>query len=150
MKMTKSNAMTTLTNAVNDMMTNAEVMNLMSYTDDQQEKLREAIEVALSYKATLDKPHTISPETAAKQAKAAEERKAATAKARAEMISNVAPILRKHLTTDVTVKELTEMASAELPEGFTWHMVQNILSREMKPELVRTERKKGGDLYRLA
>lgn len=145
MKMTKSEAMTVAMNLVDDYMTIA-----TDLTDEQREKLTKAREVYVSYKATLDKPRTVSPETAAKRAKAAEEKKAATKEARAKLVAEIAPILRKHLTTDVTAKELFTKASAELPEGFTAAKVQNILIREMKPELVRTERKKGGDTYRLA
>ena len=144
MKMTKSEAMTVAMNLVDDYMAIADL------TDEQKEKLTKAREVYVSYKATLDKPHTVSPETAAKRAKAAEEKKAATKEARAKLIAEVVPILRKHLTADVTAKELYALASAELPADFTSNKVQNILIREMKPELVRTERKKGGDTYRLA
>jgi len=145
MKMTKSNAMSIAMNLVDDYMAIATEL-----TDEQKEKLMQAREVYASYKATLDKPRTVSPETAAKREKAAEERKAATKEARAKLVSEVAPILRKHLTTDVTAKELFAKAQAELPADFTSNKVQNILIREMKPELVRTERKKGGDTYRLA
>ena len=117
---------------------------------EQRDKLVATREVVEKMKAQLDKPRAASPEAKEKQAAKAEERKAATAKARAEKVAAVAPILRKHLKADITAKELTDAAATELPEGFTWHMVQNILSRELAPELVRTERKKGGDLYRLA
>ena len=91
----------------------------------------------------LAKPHSTSDATK-------EKRKAATAQARIELVSQVAPILRKYLSTDMTAKELFEAAKNELPEDFTAPKVQNILIREMKNELVRTERKKGGDTYRLA
>ena len=76
-------------------------------------------------------------------------RKAETAAKRAELISTVAPILRKHLSKPVTAKELFAAAQAELPEDFTWNRVQNVLIREMAPELIRTERKKGGDTYQI-
>ena len=85
------------------------------------------------------------------EAKAAQSaaRKAKTAAARADVVKVVAPILRKYLDTDRTAKELFAVAQAELPADFTAAKVQNVLIREMKPELVRTERKKGGDTYRL-
>lgn len=146
MKMTKSEAMTVAMNLVDEYLN----LNADAITPEQKTKLEQAKAVYASYKATLDKPRTVSPETAAKRAKAAEERKAATKEARVKMVSEVAPILRKHLTADVTAKELFAMAAPELPAGFTAAKVQNILIREMKPELVRTERKKGGDTYRLA
>lgn len=145
MKMTKSEAMTVAINLVDDYMNIATEL-----TSEQKEKLMKAKEVYTTYKATLDKPRTISPETAAKREKAAEARKVATKEARAKLIAEIAPILRKYLTADVTAKELYALASTELPTDFTAAKVQNILIREMKPELVRTERKKGGDTYRLA
>ena len=77
-------------------------------------------------------------------------RKEANAKARAEHVANVAPILRKHLTKDMTAKELYEAAKSELPADYSWNKVQAMLTRELKPEVIRTERKKGGDTYRLA
>lgn len=144
MKMTKSEAMTVAMNLVDEYLTLAEV------TDEQKEKLAKAREVYASYKATLDKPRTETPEAAAKREKIAEERKAATKEARAKLVAEVTPILRKYLVTDLTAKQLYEVAKGELPADFTGNKVQNILIREMKPELVRTERKKGGDTYRLA
>ena len=119
---------------------------------EQGETTAKAIEkleaMRTTYQNRSEKART--PVNQEKRDAIAAKRKEATAKARAELISTVAPILRKHLTADVTAKELFAKASAELPEGFTAAKVQNILIREMKPELVRTERKKGGDTYRLA
>jgi hypothetical protein len=77
-------------------------------------------------------------------------RKEANAAKRAELVAQVAPTLRSVIDHDMTAKEIFAAAQAQLPEGFTAPKVQNILIREMAPELVRTERKKGGDLYRLA
>jgi hypothetical protein len=119
---------------------------------EQDETTAKAIEkleaMRTTYQNRSEKART--PVNQEKRDAIAAKRKEATAKARAELIATVAPILRKHLTADVTAKELFAKASAELPEGFTAAKVQNILIREMKPELVRTERKKGGDTYRLA
>ena len=119
---------------------------------EQDETTEKAVEKLMAMRTTYqnrsEKART--PVNQEKRDAIAAKRKEATAKARAELISTVAPILRKHLTADVTAKELFAKASAELPEGFTAAKIQNILIREMKPELVRTERKKGGDTYRLA
>lgn len=145
MKMTKSEAMMVAMNVIDDYMNISEEL-----TDAQREKLNKAHEVLASYKATLDKPRTVSPETAAKREAAAEAKKAETKAARAKLVAEVAPILRKYLVTDLTAKELFEVAKGELPEDFTSGKVQNILIREMKEETIRTERKKGGDTYRLA
>jgi len=144
MKMTKSEAMTVAMNLIDDYMAIA-----TDLTDSQKEKLEQAKAVYASYKTTLDKPRTVSPESAAKREAAAEAKKVATKEARAKTAAEVIPALRKHLTTDVTVKELTEMAAPDLPAGYNWHHVQTFLTREMAPELVRTEPKKGGDTYRL-
>ena len=77
-------------------------------------------------------------------------RKEATAKARAELLEKVTPILRANLSEPVTAKELYELCKAELPEDFTWNKVQHILIHEMKPELEITERKRGGNTYQIA
>ena len=68
----------------------------------------------------------------------------------AELVAKVAPVLRKFLTADITAKELFEAAKAELPEDFSAPKVQNILIREMAPELVKTEVKGKANTYRLA
>ena len=124
----------------------------MTAATEQNETTAKAIEKLVAMRSTIQKRNETAhtPVNQEKRDAIAAKRKEATAKARAELISTVAPILRKHLTADVTAKELFAKASAELPEGFTAAKVQNILIREMKPELVRTERKKGGDTYRLA
>lgn len=143
MKMTKSEALSVAMDAMNA---------LTDFSDEISNEQREKMETAAGWltkmKAALDAPRTSQSEE--KRAAKAAERKEATAKARMELVSTVAPILRKHLTADVTAKELYAAAKDELPADFTAAKVQNILIREMKPELVRTERKKGGDLYRLA
>ena len=97
--------------------------------------------------AQLSKPRKTSDE--AKAALSAK-RKAATAQARAEMTAQVIPILREVITKDMTAKEIFAAASDRLPEGFTAPKVQNILLREMAPELVKTETKGKANTYRLA
>lgn len=144
MKMTKSEALTVAMNLA-DL-----YLNNMEATTEQTEKVILAKEIFEKMKATLDKPRTVSPEAAAKAEQKKEARKIATKEARIKLVNEVAPILRKHLTTDVTAKELFAAAQKELLADFTSNKVQNILIRELKSELVRTERKKGGDLYRLA
>lgn len=142
MKMTKTEALTTALNAMTMLKDIAEL------TDTQIEKIDTATEWLDKMKAQLNRPRAAA--SSEKATATAEKRKAETAAARAALVAEIKPILRKHLTTDVTVKELTEAAADELPADFTWHKVQNILSRELAPELIRTERKRGGDLYRLA
>ena len=83
------------------------------------------------------------------RAKAAQKKKDATAKARAELLEKVAPVLRANLSEPVTAKELFEVCKTNLPEDFSWNKVQHILIHEMKPELEITERKKGGNTYQI-
>ena len=90
----------------------------------------------------LSKERTTSPEAAIK-------RKAATAAARADLVAKVAPVLRKYLTTPKTAKELFAEAQAELPTDFTAPKVQNILIREMAPELVKVETKGKANTYQI-
>ena len=75
-------------------------------------------------------------------------RKAATAAARAEMTAQVIPILRDVITTDMTAKEIYAAAANRLPANMSAAKVQNILLREMKPELVITEAKGKANTYR--
>lgn len=98
----------------------------------------EAIEVLNKMVEQLSKPRSD------------EKRKAATASARAELVSKVAPVLRKYLDVDRTAKELFAVAASELPEDFSVAKVQNVLIREMAPELVKTETKGKANTYRLA
>ena len=104
---------------------------------------KNAVEVLTNIRDQIAKPRKTSDE-----AKAA--RSAKTAAARAELVAKVAPVLRKFLTADITAKELFEAAKAELPEDFSAPKVQNILIREMAPELVKTEVKGKANTYRLA
>lgn len=98
--------------------------------------------------AQLSKPRTPASEEA--KAKANAKRKEQTAEARKELVAKVAPVLRKYLTEELTAKELFTKAQNELPEDFSAAKVQNILLREMAPELVKTEAKGKANTYRLA
>lgn len=108
----------------------------------------EVREVLTKMVAQLSKPRTPASDEA--KAKRAAVQKEKTAKARAELVAVVAPVLRKHLTTDVTAKELFEAAKDELPADFSPAKVQNVLLREMKDELVKTETKGKANTYRLS
>lgn len=130
--MTKKNALTIALNALN-----------LVNTD-------EAVEARTTLTKMIDSlsiSHPLSDEAKAKQN---ELRKAKTAAARAELVATVAPVLRKYLTADISAKELFETAKAELPTDFTANKVQNVLLREMRPELVVTEVKGKANTYRLA
>ena len=107
----------------------------------------EVVEVLTKIRDQIAKPRKTSDE--AKAARSAKQ-KAATAQARAEMCAQVIPILREVITTDMTAKEIFAAASDRLPDGFSAPKVQNILLREMAPELVKTETKGKANTYRLA
>ena len=135
-KMALENALTVVKAALSNAENSTEVVALTATV--------ETIEAMI---AQLSKPHTASPEA---KAKMNAKRKEATAVARAELVANVAPILRKYLTEELTAKELFAKAQSELPEDFSAAKVQNILLREMAPELVKTEAKGKANTYRLA
>ena len=84
------------------------------------------------------------------KAKANAKRKAETAAARLALVSQVMPILREVITSDMTAKEIFEAARNRLPADFTAPKVQNILLREMAPMLIKTETKGKANTYRLA
>ena len=139
-----------LTIALNAIAANAQYTNpaydgkettTKSYTGE------EVREVLTKMVDSLSTSRAMSDEAKAKQN---ELRKAKTAAARAELVATVAPVLRKYLTADVSAKELYEAAKAELPADFTHNKVQNVLLREMRPELVVTEAKGKANTYRLA
>lgn len=94
-----------------------------------------------------------TPMSDEKRAAANEKRKAETAKARAELVATVAPVLREglsHTLQGMTAKELFTDTQSRLPADFSWQKVQNILIREMRPELVITETKGKANTYALA
>lgn len=98
--------------------------------------------------AQLEKPRAaLTPEQKDARNQA---RKEQTAAARAALVGVVAPALRTVMTTDMTAKEIFEAAKDELPTDFTVNKVQNILLREMAPEVVKTEHKGKANTYRLA
>ena len=115
-----------------------EALNTVTNTE-----ARETIEKMI---AQLSQKRTASPEA---KEKMNAKRKEATAEARKALIEQVAPVLRKYLTSDLTAKELYEVAKEELPADFSAPKVQNILLREMKDELVKTEAKGKANTYRL-
>lgn len=107
----------------------------------------EVVEVLTKIRDQIAKPHTTSDEAKAKRSA---KQKEATAKARAEMCAQIVPILREAITRDMTAKEIFEAAKNALPADFSAAKVQNILLREMKDELVKTEAKGKANTYRLA
>jgi len=107
----------------------------------------EAAETIRHMIAQLSKTNTMSDEKKAEQSAA---RKAKTAAARAELCAQVIPILRDVITTDMTAKEIYTAAADRLPTDMTAAKIQNILLREMAPELIKTEAKGKANTYRKA
>ena len=134
--MTRNSALQIVTETINAL----DIANC--FNDEQQSKINEALAVIGAMREQLSKPRANATE-------ANEKRKEATAKARAELVATVAPILRKHLIGDLTAKELYESAASELPADFNWQKVQNVLLREMKDEVIKTEAKNKANTYRL-
>lgn len=116
----------------------------LTYIPDDQPEVRDVLNGMI---AQLSKPRKAASDEA--KAKQAEKRKAATAAARAELVAKVAPILRKHLTMPMTAKEVFDAAKSELPADFSAAKVQNVLIREMKPELDIVEAKGKANTYQV-
>lgn len=104
----------------------------------------EAVETLTKMLEQIENRKPMSDE---KKAELNAKRKEATSTARKELIEKVAPVLRKYLTTPVTAKELYETAKAELPADFSWQKVQNVLIRELAPELNKAEAKNKANTY---
>jgi len=117
-------------------------------TDETMQKAVEKLTaLRTTYQTRADKRMPMSDE---KKAELSAARKAKTAAARAELVAQVVPILREVITTDMTAKEIYTAASSRLPADMTPNKVQNILLREMAPELIKTEAKGKANTYRLA
>lgn len=111
------------------------------------EEYTAAVEVLTKMKAQVSRPRSDEA-----KAKANAQRKVKTAEQRKTLVDNVLPILREvlsHTQVGLTAKEIFTEAQARLPEGFSAPKVQNILLREMAPELVKTEAKGKPNTYRL-
>lgn len=104
----------------------------------------EAVEVFNKMIEQLDKRTPMSDE---KKAELNAKRKEATATARAELIAKVAPVIRKIAVTPMTAKEILDAGKAEFPADFTAPKLQNVLIREMAPELDKVEAKGKPNTY---
>ena len=104
----------------------------------------EAVEVFNKMIEQLDKRTPMSDE---KKAELNAKRKEATAAARAELIAKVAPVIRKIAITPMTAKEIFDAGKAEFPADFTAPKLQNVLIREMAPELDKVEAKGKPNTY---
>lgn len=119
-------------------------------TTEQTETTAKAIEklsaLRTTYQHRAETRPVMSDEKKAAQSAA---RKAATAAARAELMAQVGPVMRKYLVEPHTAKEVFEMAKDELPSDFTWNRVQSVLVRDMKDELIKVEAKGKPNTYQI-
>lgn len=99
-------------------------------------------------KETLSKRSGHSEES---RAKANAKRKEKVAAARAEMCAEVIPILKNAISTTepMTAQTIFDRAKEVLPEGFTVQKVRNILMREMKDDVIKTEQRGKANVYTL-
>ena len=125
-------------------MTKIDALNIALSIMTEDNQYDEAVEILQKMVMQLSKPRTTSDEA---KAKASAKRKEQTAKARMELCAQVIPILREVITTNMTAKEIFEAARERLPKDFTAPKVQNILLREMAPELIKTETKGKANTY---
>lgn len=134
--MTKKNALEIAINSiVNSADTNTETM--------------EAVGILTKMVEQLSKSRPVDEE---KKAAVSAARKEKTAQARAELVAKVAPVLREVLThtlQGLTAKEIYGEAASRLPADMTAAKVQNVLLREMRPELNITEAKGKANTYTL-
>lgn len=134
--MTKKNALETAI---------AALVNKPTAEDDDME----AIGILTKMVEQLSKARPVNEE---KKAAVSAARKEKTAQARAELVAKVAPVLREVLThtlQGLTAKEIYGEAASRLPADFTAAKVQNVLLREMRPELNVTEAKGKANIYTL-
>lgn len=124
------------------------INTLSTATDETSQKAVEKLTALRNtYQTRAEKRIPMSDE---KKAEISAARKAKTAAARADLCAEVMPILREVITTDMTAKEIYAAAASRLPADMTAPKVQNILLREMAPELIKTEAKGKANTYRLA
>ena len=134
--MTKKNALETAI---------AALVNKPTAEDDDME----AIGILTKMVEQLSKARPVNEE---KKAAVSAARKEKTAQARAELVAKVAPVLREvlaHTLQGLTAKEIYGEAASRLPADFTAAKVQNVLLREMRPELNVTEAKGKANIYTL-
>ena len=102
----------------------------------------EIVEVLTKIRDQIAKPRKTSDEA---KAKAKDKR----AKARAALMEQVLPIVRKGVADGGTAKEIFERCADALPADFTANKVQYILLNEMKDEVVKTEAKGKPNVYKM-
>ena len=100
----------------------------------------EIVNVLTKIRDQIAKPRKTSDEA---KAKAKDKR----AKARAELMAQVLPIVRENVTIGGTAKEIFERCADALPKDFTAAKVQYILLHEMADEVTKVEQKGKPNIY---
>ena len=136
----------TYTDALN---TAIAILNSTEATGEEVEVITATTEKLVALRDTIEKRNAKRGSDEAK-AKVNAQRKAKNAQERKALVDVVVPVLRNHLTSDLTAKELYEVAKDELPADFSVAKVQYVLLHEMVDEVVKTEAKGKANTYRLA
>ena len=104
-----------------------------------QQEVQEVIEKMI---AQLSKPRKTSDASK-------EKAKIKRANARAELMTQVLPIIREAIADGGTAKEIFERCADDLPDDFTSAKVQYILLHEMKDEVEKIEQKGKPNVYKM-
>ena len=102
----------------------------------------EIVEVLTKIRDQIAKPRKSSDE-------AKEKAKIKRANARAELMTQVLPIIRDAIADGGTAKEIFERCVDALPDDFTSAKVQYILLHEMKDEVEKIEQKGKPNVYKI-
>ena len=110
---------------------------VMKYNDNNEVR-----EVLTTMIAQLSKPRKTSDASK-------EKAKIKRANARAELMTQVLPIIREAIADGGTAKEIFERCADALPDDFTSAKVQYILLHEMKDEVEKIEQKGKPNIYKM-
>ena len=102
----------------------------------------EIVEVLTKVRDQIAKPRKTSDASK-------EKAKIKRANARAELMTQVLPIIREAIADGGTAKEIFERCADDLPDDFTSAKVQYILLHEMKDEVEKIEQKGKPNVYKM-
>lgn len=125
------------------------ILNSTEAYGEDVEALNATTEKLVALRDTIERRNEKRGSDEAK-AKTNAQRKEKNAQERKVLMDKVVPVLRNHLTSDITAKDLYEVAKDELPSDFSTAKVQYVLLHELKDEVVKTEAKGKANTYRLA
>lgn len=136
--MTKNEALKTLIQTI-------DACDLSDFTDEQKQKISDAIATAQGMSDKLSQPRESTP---ADKAKAAAKR----ATARAEAIKGVLPVVLQTVTDnpDHTAAEIYALCADALPAEWNVAKVQYLLLHELADRVAKAEAKGKPNTYRLA